>query len=274
MRSRVTAADRANHLWQKGSHDMHNEKPRPHGSVTSQRAAGSEELFRGASNPPDINNQDDEQAPVAVDETQLAKEIRVYVEKGDKARDKAEQYYIAAGLHLKKLRDHAPSKADWEELIKNRCGLGTSRAYELIQIADGRKTVADVRSAKAQSMRKLRSRPPRGGQSLPAVAEPEQSGERYLRPLATTPKNREQLDHLAHRLIHNDLEAARELYQVLCKDDDLQIQHLILALANGIEVEEKGKLNDGGDSSVPTVPDDGLGIPDYLRRTPKKAAAS
>jgi hypothetical protein len=124
-------------------------------------------------------------------------------------------------------------------------------------------------------MRKLRSRPPRGGQSLPAVAEPEQSGERYLRPLATTPKNREQLDHLAHRLIHNDLEAARELYQVLCKDDDLQVQHLILALANGIEVEEKGKLTDSGDMPpVPTVPDDGLGIPDYLRRTPKKAAAS
>ena len=65
MRSRVTAADRANHLWQKGSHDMHNEKPRPHGSVTSQRAAGSEELFRGASNPPDINKQDYRQVPIA-----------------------------------------------------------------------------------------------------------------------------------------------------------------------------------------------------------------
>jgi hypothetical protein len=44
---------------------MHDQKPRPHGSVTSQRAAGSEELLRGASNSPDINNQGYEQVPIA-----------------------------------------------------------------------------------------------------------------------------------------------------------------------------------------------------------------
>jgi hypothetical protein len=39
--------------------------PRPRGSIISQRATGSEELFRGASNPPDINNQDYEQVRIA-----------------------------------------------------------------------------------------------------------------------------------------------------------------------------------------------------------------
>jgi hypothetical protein len=132
---------------------MRHKAPRPHCSITSQRAAGSEELFRGASNPPDINNQDDD----AVDEAQLIKKIKVYVEKGDKAKDKAEQYYASAGLLLKTLNENSPSKAEWEKLIKSKCGLSTSRAYELIQIADGRKTVADVRLANTKRKRKERS---------------------------------------------------------------------------------------------------------------------
>jgi hypothetical protein len=39
--------------------------PRPHGFVTSQRAAGSEELLPGASNSPDTKEQDGEQARIA-----------------------------------------------------------------------------------------------------------------------------------------------------------------------------------------------------------------
>jgi hypothetical protein len=108
-------------------------------------------------------------------EDQLIKRIKTHIEKGDQAKGRAEQagkkaeeHYTAAGIHLKALRDGSPSKAAWEELIKSRCGLGASRAYELIAIADGRKTVADVRLGKAESMRKLRSRPPRGGQNLSA----------------------------------------------------------------------------------------------------------
>ena len=39
-----------------------------------------------------------------MNEAQLVKAIKTLVEKGDKARDKAEQFYIAAGQHLKSSR--------------------------------------------------------------------------------------------------------------------------------------------------------------------------
>jgi hypothetical protein len=108
---------------------------------------------------------------------QLIKAINALVEKGNKAKDKAEQYYAAAGLHLKTLREESPNKTAWEKLIRSKCGLGASRAYELIQIADGRKTVADVRLANAEPVRKhtekRRSRPLANGQNLPAKVEPE-----------------------------------------------------------------------------------------------------
>ena len=55
-----------------------------------------------------------------MNEAQLIKAIKTLVEKGDKARDKAEQYYSAAGLHLKTLREESPNKAAWEKLIKSR----------------------------------------------------------------------------------------------------------------------------------------------------------
>jgi hypothetical protein len=103
-----------------------------------------------------------------MNQAQLIQAINALVEKGDKARDKAQQYYAAAGLHLKTLREESPSKAAWQKLIKSKCGLGSTRAYELIQIADGRKTVSDVRLRTAERMRKHRSCPSRDGQNLPA----------------------------------------------------------------------------------------------------------
>jgi hypothetical protein len=105
-------------------------------------------------------------------EDQVIKAIKVHIAKGDQAKEradqagkKAEEHYKAAGIHLKALRDGSPSKAAWEELIKSKCGIGASRAYDLIAIADGRKTVADVRLGTAKRMRSLRSRPSRDGQN-------------------------------------------------------------------------------------------------------------
>jgi len=40
----------------------------------------------------------------------IAKLIKAHIEKGDKAKDKAEQHYIAAGLHLKELKEAAGEK--------------------------------------------------------------------------------------------------------------------------------------------------------------------
>jgi hypothetical protein len=81
-----------------------------------------------------------------MNEAQLIREIKARIAAGDKARDKADQHYIAAGLRLKELKNaHTGTWAEWEELLKDKVGIGKSRASELMQIADGRKTVEGVR---------------------------------------------------------------------------------------------------------------------------------
>ena len=106
---------------------------------------------------------------------ELAKRIKVLVEKGDHAKEKAEQFYIAAGLYLITLRqEHKGSWAQWAVLVRKKCGLGKSRASELMRIAGGHTSVAEVRSAKAESMRNVRAASPqRGGEDkpVPSMAE-------------------------------------------------------------------------------------------------------
>jgi hypothetical protein len=118
-----------------------------------------------------------------MNETQLVAAIKAHIAKGDKAQDKAEQHYIAAGQHLKTLKaQHEGSWAEWEALLKERVGIGKSRASELMLIADGTKTVAQVRAEKAESMRQVRAQPSpqRGGEIGPpeiSVSEPGPDGE-------------------------------------------------------------------------------------------------
>jgi hypothetical protein len=99
-------------------------------------------------------------------DAQLIKTIKTHIEKGDKAKDKAEQHYIAAGQHLKQLKEqHDGSWAEWEALLKERVGIGKSRASELMQIADGRKAVEQVREDGAKRVREHReSSPLRNGE--------------------------------------------------------------------------------------------------------------
>src|SRR5262245_41871427 len=68
---------------------------------------------------------------------QLIDRIRAHIASGDKARDKSDQHYISAGRYLQQLKaQHTGSSAEWEQLLKDRIGIGKSRAYELIAIAD------------------------------------------------------------------------------------------------------------------------------------------
>src|SRR5690242_778810 len=114
-----------------------------------------------------------------MNEAQLVKAIKTLVEKGDKARDKAEQFYIAAGQHLKTLKEQCSSAAAWEKLVKAKCGLAKSRAYELLQIGDGRTTVAKLRASTPKRVSNHRTASPlRNGENLPAVVEPEGEGDR------------------------------------------------------------------------------------------------
>ena len=92
---------------------------------------------------------------VAVNQAQLIKTIRALVEKGDYAKGKSEQFYISAGQHLKTLKEqHTGTWAEWETLIKEKIGIGKSRASELMQIADGSKTVESTRAETAKRVMK------------------------------------------------------------------------------------------------------------------------
>jgi hypothetical protein len=88
--------------------------------------------------------------------------VRAHIAKGDKAKDKADQHYIAAGryLHeLKKEHDGAGGTwGGWLTVLKIHTGLGKSRASELMAIADGRKTVEKVRADTAKRVADSKTR--------------------------------------------------------------------------------------------------------------------
>src|SRR5262245_41922159 len=90
------------------------------------------------------------------DTAQLGSTIKAHLEKAGKAERKAQDHLIAAGKHLKTLKDsHGGTWAEWEALLKEKIEISTGRASELMQIADGRKTVDQIRDAKAESVRQV-----------------------------------------------------------------------------------------------------------------------
>jgi hypothetical protein len=104
--------------------------------------------------------------------------VKECIAKGDKAAAKAEDFYITAGQHLKALKaEHTGTWAEWKILLKEKCGIGKSRASELMQIADGTKTVEGIREATAKKVRQIRARkssPVRTGEN---ADDPEASAE-------------------------------------------------------------------------------------------------
>jgi hypothetical protein len=108
-----------------------------------------------------------------MNEAQL-KAIKVCIEKGDKAKQKEDDFYIAAGQHLKTLqaahKERGGTWAEWEALLKGKCGIGKSRASKLVQIAESRKTVEQIRERASESMRDGRAKqisPQRCGETEP-----------------------------------------------------------------------------------------------------------
>lgn len=97
----------------------------------------------------------------------LGATIKAHIAAGDKAIDKAEGHYKAAGIHLKEARDRAKEEGTtFSAFIVGHCNINSSRAYELIAIADGRTSVEELRKKKRESVRRSRaSSPLRSGQS-------------------------------------------------------------------------------------------------------------
>jgi hypothetical protein len=190
------------------------------------------------------------------------KAIRAHIAKGDKAKDKAEQHYITAGQHLRALKaEHAGTWDEWEALLKDKIGIGKSRASELMQIADGRKTVEGIRADTAErtaKTRALQSSPLRSGEKggeavipalngddMPSEAEAEESFQETL------------YDHACHLVDRMDDETRQFFFAWLGKKYHAEFE----------------AASCGSAAHVTENVDDGLDIPDYLRREPKAPAA-
>lgn len=90
----------------------------------------------------------------AVGLEQLGQDIVARVKKGDKAKDKADQLYLSAGLQLIEAKHRAPN---FEAFVRDHCGgLSRSRAYELIKIAEG--GAEEVRSKNRERDRRRRAK--------------------------------------------------------------------------------------------------------------------
>jgi hypothetical protein len=79
---------------------------------------------------------------------QIVRAIKSHVEKGDKATERAQEYYKNAGFLILELKKRFPKK--WAQ----KSGLGRSRAHQLIAIAEGRSSLAELRADYAESNRR------------------------------------------------------------------------------------------------------------------------
>jgi hypothetical protein len=90
----------------------------------------------------------------------LIKLVVVRVEQGDKATEKAEGHYKAAGIHIAQCKERYKVETDltWPEFCQQHFGFTSRRADELIEIGDGRTTLGEMRAKKKDSVRKARSK--------------------------------------------------------------------------------------------------------------------
>lgn len=75
--------------------------------------------------------------------------VKASIAAGDKSLDKAEQHYKTAGLYLIEARTRLPIEQPGKRFtayIVGECRMQTSRAYELIAIAEGKTTLEETRA--------------------------------------------------------------------------------------------------------------------------------
>jgi hypothetical protein len=83
-----------------------------------------------------------------------------HVEKGDKAFEKSEGHYKAAGIYIKQCKDRykLETSLTWPQFCKGNFGFGDRRADRLIQIGDGRVTLQEMREKSQRDDRKYRAK--------------------------------------------------------------------------------------------------------------------
>jgi hypothetical protein len=96
-----------------------------------------------------------EVADITAADAQLIKRAKAHLVKAEAASEKAQQHFVALSQCLKELRV-GKDQAAFLELVRERIGLGKSRTYELLAIADGTKTAEEVRASGAERKAKQR----------------------------------------------------------------------------------------------------------------------
>jgi hypothetical protein len=94
----------------------------------------------------------------AMNEAEHFRRAKAHLEAGDRATAKGQEHYVSAGQHLRAIKDLSPDQATFLEKVEAKLGLGKSRTYELLAIADGTKTVEDSNAGAAKRMRDMRAR--------------------------------------------------------------------------------------------------------------------
>jgi hypothetical protein len=211
-----------------------------------------------------------------MNESQLVQAIKVHIAKGDKAADKADQRYRSAGQHLKTLKAaHGGSWAEWEELLKTKIGIGKSRASELMRIADGTKTVEEVRADTAERTAKTKARLKLSASSGENADDPETSADAMRARFAETDDDGPDLEP-----DHAQARTAFLLRANAAQEDafyDGAVDNEVLAAA-----EEAARAWNKVAASIRLMVDNALRapeeydpgpIPEFLRRAPKATAS-
>jgi hypothetical protein len=145
-------------------------------------------------------------------QAQLILAIKAHIARGDKATQKGQDHYISAGQYLAQLKKaHVGTWTQWEELLKTKVGISTGRASELMQIGDGRKTVAQVRAGKAASVKQLRARASLRSEGQARKARKQRTTK--VKPAAAPPD----VDLFVSKLMKLDPDLARALFELLYK---------------------------------------------------------
>jgi len=90
----------------------------------------------------------------------LGNQAHGHYKAAEKHRERAEQQYRSAGLYLKEAKQRCLQTPGmtFERFLKDHCPIGRSRAYELIAIADGTKSLEEVREGNASRQAAKRHR--------------------------------------------------------------------------------------------------------------------
>lgn len=155
----------------------------------------------------------------------VGREIKARVEAGDKALDKAEQHYIAAGIQLleaqKRLKETREMR--WSAFLFSHVRLSDTQARRYMALADGSTTLDKMREESRRTVRETRERKTKSQAQLASQESPYVGG--------FIPQQNQQISNLSARV-------ARIVDALSAADDDKLSQ--IEALLNITEENVNG----------------------------------